>query len=107
MSLVGPRPCTTVEFARYEPRQKDRVNIQPGITGYWQVNGKNRTTFEEMMDLDLHYAKHKSLLLDLKIIALTIPAILMQVCELKGRPKRAPRTPLFEGVSASKPLDPQ
>jgi lipopolysaccharide/colanic/teichoic acid biosynthesis glycosyltransferase len=58
----------------------------PGLTGLWQVSGKNSTTFEEMMDLDIHYAENKSLWLDLKIIFKTIPAILAQVLDLKPRP---------------------
>ena len=46
MSLVGPRPCTPNEFAHYEPWQRQRVNCLPGLTGYWQVNGKNKTRKE-------------------------------------------------------------
>ncbi|MBA3609300.1 MAG: sugar transferase, partial [Chthoniobacterales bacterium] len=45
MSLVGPRPCTVLEFRHYQPWQKGRVHATPGLTGYWQVHGKNRTTF--------------------------------------------------------------
>ena len=55
MSLVGPRPCTPNEFAHYEPWQRERVNALPGLTGYWQVNGKNKTTFNEMIVMDLFY----------------------------------------------------
>src|SRR5206468_11705050 len=68
MSLVGPRPCTTVEFARYELWQRDRVNALPGVTGYWQVNGKNKTTFDEMIAMDLFYVSSVSLWLDIAII---------------------------------------
>ena len=57
MSLVGPRPCTPHEFERYQPAQKERVNAPPGLTGYWQVNGKNKTTFSEMIAMDIFYAK--------------------------------------------------
>src|SRR6187549_3132184 len=53
MSLVGPRPCTPQEFEHYEGEQRDRVNVPPGLTGNWQVNGKNRTTFNRMIELDL------------------------------------------------------
>ncbi len=56
MSLVGARPCTVVEFEHYLPWQRDRVNGPPGITGYWQVNGKNKTTFSEMIEMDIFYA---------------------------------------------------
>ena len=82
MSLVGPRPCTLVEFERYRPEQRHRVNAPPGITGYWQVNGKNRTTFNEMIAMDIFYTKNMSLALDLAIIGKTIPAILRQTLEV-------------------------
>lgn len=85
MSLVGPRPCLPYEYQKYLPRHKRRCNTLPGLTGLWQVSGKNDTTFEEMIDLDLEYAEKKSLLLDLKIMALTIPAILTQVFELRAK----------------------
>lgn len=92
MSLVGPRPCTPYEFDLFAPRHKRRCEAPPGLTGLWQVSGKNRTTFEEMINLDLYYAEHKSLWLDLKIIVLTVPAILALVWEMKVSPKiRAPR----------------
>jgi lipopolysaccharide/colanic/teichoic acid biosynthesis glycosyltransferase len=81
MSLVGPRPCTLVEFERYRPEHRERVNAPPGITGYWQVNGKNRTTFNEMIAMDIFYAKNMSPALDLAVIGKTIPAILRQVLE--------------------------
>jgi len=81
MSLVGPRPCTLVEFERYRPEHRDRVNAPPGLTGYWQVNGKNRTTFNEMIAMDIFYAKNMSPALDLAIIGKTIPAILRQSLE--------------------------
>jgi lipopolysaccharide/colanic/teichoic acid biosynthesis glycosyltransferase len=83
MSLVGPRPCTPYEFDLFLPRHKRRCEAPPGLTGLWQVSGKNKTTFEEQIDLDLYYVEHKSLWLDLKIIALTIPAILVLVWEMK------------------------
>src|SRR5437879_1849599 len=71
MSLVGPRPCTSNEFAHYEPWQRERVNGLPGLTGYWQVNGKNKTTFNEMIAMDLFYLENVSILLDLKIMLKT------------------------------------
>jgi lipopolysaccharide/colanic/teichoic acid biosynthesis glycosyltransferase len=83
MSLVGPRPCTPHEFARYQVWQQDRVNAPPGLTGYWQVNGKNKTTFTEMINMDIFYTKHLSLGLDLTIILRTFPAILAQVIETR------------------------
>ena len=78
MSLVGPRPCTVIEFERYAPEQRARVNALPGLTGLWQVNGKNRTTFREMIEMDIFYSRNISLSLDLKIILRTPPAILGQ-----------------------------
>src|SRR5213076_1936082 len=71
MSLVGPRPCTPNEFAHYAPWQRERVNGRPGLTGYWQVNGKNKTTFNEMIAMDLFYLENVSMLLDLKIMLKT------------------------------------
>jgi lipopolysaccharide/colanic/teichoic acid biosynthesis glycosyltransferase len=78
MSLVGPRPCTVIEFERYAPEQRARVNALPGLTGFWQVNGKNRTTFREMIEMDIFYSRNISLSLDLEIILRTPPAILGQ-----------------------------
>ena len=81
MSLVGPRPCLPNEFAHYEPWQRERVNGLPGLTGYWQVNGKNKTTFKEMIAMDLFYLKNMSILLDLKIMLKTGAAIARQLVE--------------------------
>ena len=85
MSLVGPRPCTPHEFDRYLPEQRVRVNAPPGLTGYWQVNGKNRTNFSQMINMDIYYGQHMSVLMDLMIILKTLPAIGIQVCESIGR----------------------
>lgn len=84
MSLVGPRPCTVHEFDCYKPWQRERVNAPPGMTGFWQVNGKNSTTFSEMIDMDILYGNNMSLKLDLLILAKTLPAVLGQVCENWG-----------------------
>jgi exopolysaccharide production protein ExoY len=81
MSLVGPRPCTDREFERYLPWQRARVNAPPGLTGYWQVNGKNKTTFSQMMRMDLYYARKMSLSLDLTILCKTLPAIVEQTLD--------------------------
>ena len=85
MSLVGPRPCLPYEFQRYEAWQQERVNAAPGLTGYWQVNGKNKTTFSEMIEMDIYYSRNMSLLLDLTIIFKTVPAIAQQVLEAQTR----------------------
>jgi lipopolysaccharide/colanic/teichoic acid biosynthesis glycosyltransferase len=81
MSLVGPRPCTVTEFERYAPEQRARVNALPGLTGLWQVNGKNKTTFREMIEMDIFYSRNISLSLDLKIILRTVPAIIGQLSD--------------------------
>ena len=70
------------------PRHRRRCEAPPGLTGLWQVSGKNKTTFEEQINLDLYYVEDKSLWLDLKVMALTIPAILLLVWEMKIGPKR-------------------
>jgi lipopolysaccharide/colanic/teichoic acid biosynthesis glycosyltransferase len=85
MSLVGPRPCLPNEFERYQPSQQERVNAPPGLTGYWQVNGKNKTTFSEMIAMDIFYAEHMSPWLDFQIILRTIPALIGQTIESRGR----------------------
>ena len=89
MSLVGPRPCVSYECEKYLPWQRERFNTAPGLTGLWQVSGKNRTTFTEMIQLDIKYARSKTLWLDLKIILKTIPALMIQVWETRAKRKSA------------------
>jgi exopolysaccharide production protein ExoY len=84
MSLVGPRPCLPNEFQRYEEWQQARVDVLPGLTGYWQVNGKNKTTFNEMIAMDLFYAEHMSPWGDLAIMLKTIPALIGQTLESRA-----------------------
>ena len=79
MSLVGPRPCVSYELEKYLPWQKERFNTLPGLTGLWQVSGKNRTTFDEMIQLDIEYARGKTVWMDLLIIGRTIPALIVQM----------------------------
>ena len=93
MSLVGPRPCTPNEFAHYEPWQRERVNGLPGLTGYWQVNGKNKTTFNEMIAMDLFYLENVSILLDLKIMLKTGAVIAGQLFESQSRQSGSRRSP--------------
>jgi exopolysaccharide production protein ExoY len=83
MSLVGPRPCTPHEFKHYQVWQRERFNAAPGLTGYWQVNGKNKTTFSEMIRMDIFYSKNMSFWLDLTIMLRTLPTILAQVIETR------------------------
>ncbi|MEO6003127.1 MAG: sugar transferase [Opitutus sp.] len=83
MSLVGPRPCIPYEYGQYSPAQRERFSTVPGLTGLWQVSGKNRTTFDEMIRLDIHYAKNPSLGLDVKIMLRTLPALWVQVSDTR------------------------
>jgi exopolysaccharide biosynthesis polyprenyl glycosylphosphotransferase len=76
MSIVGPRPPIPYEVEEYDIWHRKRLDMKPGITGLWQVSGRNRLTFEEMVRIDLYYIENWSLWLDLKIIALTVPAML-------------------------------
>ena len=82
MSLVGPRPCIPKEFECYSEYAKQRCNALPGLTGLWQVSGKNRTTFSQMIELDLRYIKEQSLWLDITIMFKTIPVLLVQTVEM-------------------------
>jgi exopolysaccharide biosynthesis polyprenyl glycosylphosphotransferase len=77
MSLVGPRPLPTYEVEKFEPWQRRRMSMRPGITCLWQVMGRNRvTSFAEWMRLDLEYVDRWSLTLDLNILLRTVPAVL-------------------------------
>jgi exopolysaccharide biosynthesis polyprenyl glycosylphosphotransferase len=80
MSLVGPRPAVPYEHARYNAWHRQRVmTVKPGITGLWQVNGRSRTTFDEMVRFDLDYVRNWSIWLDLKILLRT-PVVVLS-CE--------------------------
>jgi lipopolysaccharide/colanic/teichoic acid biosynthesis glycosyltransferase len=81
MSLVGPRPCLPYEYENFRPWQKRRCETVPGLTGLWQVSGKNRTTFNEMIRLDIAYVENQSLGLDLRIIFQTVPALVTQASD--------------------------
>jgi lipopolysaccharide/colanic/teichoic acid biosynthesis glycosyltransferase len=75
MSLVGPRP-DVLPMESYQSWQRDRFHVLPGITGLWQVSGKNHTTFSQMIRLDIAYVRQRSPWLDLVILLKTIPAVL-------------------------------
>ena len=75
MSLVGPRP-DLLRLEDYADGQERRFQVLPGMTGLWQVSGKNRLTFEEMIDLDLEYVETRSLQNDLRIILKTFGVLL-------------------------------
>ena len=76
MSLIGPRPPILYELEHHRPEQYRRLGVRPGITDLWQVSGRSRTTFEEMVALDLAYITEQSLRLDLLILLCTIPTVL-------------------------------
>jgi lipopolysaccharide/colanic/teichoic acid biosynthesis glycosyltransferase len=79
MSSVGPRPCTPYELEGCLPWHHTRFDTLPGLPWLWQVSGKNKTTFTEMIKLDIHFARNKSLWLDLKIMAKTLSTLASQV----------------------------
>jgi lipopolysaccharide/colanic/teichoic acid biosynthesis glycosyltransferase len=76
MSIVGPRPPVEYEIRRYSTRHFLRLAGKPGLTGTWQVFGRGRVTFEEMIDQDISYLETQSLLYDLKLMALTVPVMI-------------------------------
>jgi exopolysaccharide biosynthesis polyprenyl glycosylphosphotransferase len=76
MSFVGPRPLPIRDYKRFEKNwQKRRLSVRPGLTCLWQIQGRNELSFEKWIELDMEYIDHWSLLLDLKILVKTIPAV--------------------------------
>ncbi len=75
MSVVGPRPPLPYEVEGYSPHDTLRLCAKPGITGYWQVYGRSRVTFDEMVEMDINYLQQQSILQDMKLIILTIPVV--------------------------------
>ena len=75
MSLIGPRPTLPEQVARYGPHERRRLEIRPGLTGWAQVNGRNSLTWPERIELDLWYIDHRSLRLDLQILARTVKGL--------------------------------
>jgi lipopolysaccharide/colanic/teichoic acid biosynthesis glycosyltransferase len=76
MSIVGPRPTVQVQVDQYTPRQRRRLEVKPGITGWAQVNGRASLPWSERIELDVWYVEHRSLALDLKILVLTVRMVL-------------------------------
>jgi lipopolysaccharide/colanic/teichoic acid biosynthesis glycosyltransferase len=76
MSLVGPRPPIPSEVAKYGERERRRLSVRPGLTCLWQINGRSNVTFDEWMEMDIQYIESRSLWLDIRILAKTIPAVL-------------------------------
>ena len=75
MSLFGPRPPLPHEVAQYEPKQLRRLEVKPGMTGVWQVSGRNELSFDEMVLMDVYYVDNWSLALDLKVLIRTVVAV--------------------------------
>jgi exopolysaccharide production protein ExoY len=103
MSLVGPRPCIPYEYEHYQPWQRRRFDAVPGLTGLWQVSGKNRTTFNEMIRLDIEYSERLSPGLDLKIILKTFPALWQQCLDSRAL-KRGQAASSQAGIAKSAQL---
>lgn len=76
MTIVGPRPPLPYEYECYDEWHKLRLRVRPGLTGLWQVSGRSRVTFHEMVAMDIYYIEQWSLLLDLKIMCRTVPVML-------------------------------
>jgi lipopolysaccharide/colanic/teichoic acid biosynthesis glycosyltransferase len=77
MSLVGPRPPIPYEVRHYEPDHLVRLAVCPGLTGIWQVYGRNKVEFWVMVSMDQWYIEHRSLYLDLKLMLLTVPVVIL------------------------------
>ena len=106
MSIVGPRPCIPYEYERYAPHHRKRLDAVPGLTGLWQVSGKNKTTFQEMVQLDVRYGREKNVWLDLWIMIRTVPALVEQVRDSRAarRNKAAASAGTFENSVQSTQL---
>jgi lipopolysaccharide/colanic/teichoic acid biosynthesis glycosyltransferase len=75
MSLIGPRPTLPVQVAQYSERQRGRLRVKPGITGWAQVNGRTSLPWAQRIELDLYYIEHRSLALDLRILRRTVAIV--------------------------------
>ncbi len=76
MSIIGPRPTLPAQVEQYTPRQRERLRIKPGITGWAQVNGRASLPWDERIELDLYYIDHRSLSLDMRILWRTVAMVL-------------------------------
>lgn len=76
MSFVGPRPLPIYEVDQYKAWHYERFACPPGLTGYWQVYGRGQVTFDAQIGMDVHYARHRSVIHDIKLMLLTVPAVL-------------------------------
>ena len=76
MSIVGPRPPLPDEVEQYTPHQRGRLAVKPGLTCLWQISGRSNVDFDTWVELDLKYIRTQSIWLDIKIICMTLPAVL-------------------------------
>jgi lipopolysaccharide/colanic/teichoic acid biosynthesis glycosyltransferase len=76
MSLVGPRPPLPAEVEQYTPIHTQRLAVTPGITCLWQISGRSNVSFDHWVEMDIFYIENMSFWLDLKILLLTIPAVM-------------------------------
>ena len=90
MSLVGPRPCLPYEAKEYDQWHGERFDTAPGLTGLWQVSGKNRTTFKDMMRFDIRYSRSMSFWMELQILFKTFPAIAQQIRDHRAKASNKP-----------------
>lgn len=102
MALVGPRPLLMQYLGRYDATQARRHEVRPGLTGWAQVNGRNALSWEEKFELDVWYVDHRSLLLDLEILARTILVVLARSGVSHGAEATMPE---FMGSRASRACD--
>lgn len=76
LSIIGPRPVVESELDKYGPNKSKFLSVKPGLTGYWQANGRSSTTYEERMDMELYYIENRSLWLDIKLFFKTIISVI-------------------------------
>lgn len=76
MTLIGPRPVMEEELEKYGEHKNIFLSVTPGLTGYWQANGRSNTTYEERVEMDMYYISHMNVLLDIKIVLQTIKSVL-------------------------------
>jgi exopolysaccharide production protein ExoY len=104
MSAVGPRPCIPYEYDQYTAESRRRFETTPGLTGLWQVSGKNNTTFQEMVAMDIRYAERKNLALDLRIMLLTPVVLVGQILDVRrAKPAIKPQKSRIQ-LSTSNPF---
>jgi lipopolysaccharide/colanic/teichoic acid biosynthesis glycosyltransferase len=90
MSLVGPRPCLPYEAKEYDQWHAERFDTVPGLTGLWQVSGKNRTSFKDMMRFDIRYSRRMSFWMEIQILFKTFPAIAQQIRDHRAKAGKIP-----------------